>query len=132
MNTSVIFQLQSFIVLALIYLGVYVRKKRALHVKIMSSAIIWDVLLILQIELSRSAIIKASKVLTNPMLLKIHLFFAIGSVILFVAMIITGRKLLAGNDSIRPLHKKLGWTTVTFRTMTLITSFWAAWPEGSV
>lgn len=132
MNTTLIFQLQSFIVLALIYLGVALRKKRALHVKIMSGAIIWDVLLILQIELSRSAIIKASQVLTNPMLLKIHLFFAIGSVILFVAMIITGRKLLAGNNGIRPLHKKLGWTTVVFRTLTVITSFWAAWPEGSL
>ncbi|EQC44494.1 hypothetical protein M899_2385 [Bacteriovorax sp. BSW11_IV] len=132
MNTSLIFQVQSFLILALIYLGVYKRKNRALHVKMMTSAIIWDVLLILQIELSRSAIMKASKVMTNPMLLKIHLFFAIGSVLLFVAMLITGRKFLKGNNAIRPLHKKLGWTTVVFRTMTLITSFWASWPEGTL
>lgn len=131
MSSTVIFQIQSFLILALIYLGVYHRKNRALHVKIMSSAIIWDVLLILQIELTRSAILKASKVMTNPTLLKIHLFFSIGSVVLYVLMVLTGRKVLAGEKGVLKKHKTLGWTTLVFRTMTLITSFWAAWPQAT-
>ncbi len=91
----------------------------------MSVVIIWDILLILQIELTRSAIVKASQVMTNPMMLKIHLFFAIGSVVLYVLMIMSGRKLLKGDISVRPKHKKLGWTTLAFRTLTLVTSYWA-------
>jgi uncharacterized membrane protein YozB (DUF420 family) len=107
-------------------LGVYLRRDRKKHVKIMSSAIAWDILLILQIELSRGAIKKASAVMTNPMLLKVHLFFAIGSVVLYVLMVLSGRKLLAGDNSVRQKHKLLGRTTLFFRIMTFITSFWAA------
>jgi uncharacterized membrane protein YozB (DUF420 family) len=107
-------------------LGAYNYKNRKLHVKMMSSAIIWDIILILQIEITRSAIAKASKVMTNPMLLKIHLFFAIGSVILYVLMVLSGRKLLAGDNSVRQRHKLLGRTTLFFRIMTFVTSFYAA------
>ncbi|WP_127713965.1 hypothetical protein [Halobacteriovorax sp. HLS] len=126
MSSAVIFQIQSFLIMSLMILGVYHRKDRKKHVKIMSSAIIWDVLLILQIELTRSAIVKASKVMTNPLLLKVHLFFAIGSVILYVLMVLSGRKLLKGDNSVRQKHKWLGRTTLFFRIMTFITSFWAA------
>jgi cyanate permease len=125
MDSSVIFQIQSAIILLLMYVGVYNRKNRNLHVKMMLGAIIWDVLLILQIELTRSAIAKASKVFTNPLLLKVHLFFAITSVVLYVVMGLTGKKLLNGDNSVRSRHKVLGWTTLFFRTMTFITSFWA-------
>lgn len=105
--------------------GIYHKRNRSLHVKIMSSAMIWDVILILQIELSRSAIEKASKVMTNPMMLKIHLFFAISCVLLYIAMVITGRKLLAGDNEIRNKHKILGMTTFAFRILTFVTSFYA-------
>ncbi|WP_372656054.1 hypothetical protein [Halobacteriovorax sp.] len=125
MNTALIFQIQSYLILSLMILGVYLRRKRKTHVKIMSVVIIWDILLILQIELTRSAIAKASQVMTNPMMLKIHLFFAIGSVVLYVLMIMSGRKLLKGDISVRPKHKKLGWTTLAFRILTLVTSYWA-------
>ena len=125
MNTASIFQIQSILILSLMILGVYLRRSRKTHVKIMSAVIIWDILLILQIELTRSAIAKATEVMTNPLMLKIHLFFAIGSVILYVLMIITGRKLLSGDTKVRPKHKTLGWTTLVFRILTLVTSYWA-------
>jgi cyanate permease len=126
MSSAVIFQIQSFLIVALMLFGVAKRRNRSLHVKIMATSIIWDILLILQIEVTRSAIMKASKVMTNPLMLKIHLFFAISSVVLYVLMFITGRKMLSGDMSVRPKHKKLGWTTLFFRIMTLVTSFWAA------
>jgi len=92
---------------------------------VQSVAIIWDILLILQIELTRGAIVKASKAVTNEMMLNIHVSIAVSTVILYLLMIYTGRKLIKGDQSIRPRHKALGWTTLVMRTLTFITSFWA-------
>lgn len=125
MNTALIFQIQSGLILSLMFLGVYLKRNRLAHIRIMASAIVWDVILILQIELSRGAIEKASNAITNKMMLNIHISFAVLSVLFYVAMVISGRKLLKGNNGIRPLHKKLGYTTLFLRLATFVTSFWA-------
>jgi hypothetical protein len=125
MTTAIIFQIQSFLILSLIILGVYLRKNRAKHVKIMGSAIVWDIILILQIELSRGAIATASKPIQNKMMLNIHISIAVLTVLFYFAMIFTGRKLLAGHTSIRSKHKALGWCTVVLRVLTFVTSFFA-------
>ena len=125
MNTAVIFQIQSFLILSLLFVGVYFRKERSKHVKIMASAITWDILLILQIQLNRSAIQKAMKVVENPMILTIHVSIAVLTVLFYFALIYTGRKLLKGESKIRPKHKLLGWSAVVLRTLTFITSFFA-------
>ena len=125
MSTAVIFQIQSFIILSLIIIGVFLRRKRAAHVKVMLTAIIWDILLVLQIELNRDAIAKASKVVANTQILNIHVSLAVTTVLLYFGMLYTGRKLLKGDGAIRPTHKKLGWTTLAFRILTFATSFWA-------
>ena len=64
---------QSFCILLLMVVGAIDHRRRSLHIRIMSVAMIWDVILILQIELSRSAILKASHAVTNPMILNIHI-----------------------------------------------------------
>lgn len=125
METAVIFQIQSFLILCTQFIGVYFRRKRSVHIKVMATSIIWDILLILQIELTRGAINKASKAVSNPMILNIHVSFAVLTVLFYFAMIYTGRKLVKGNNEIKPVHKKLGWTTLTLRILTFITSFWA-------
>ncbi len=122
-------QFQSFSILLLISAGIIVRRRRQLHVKIMSTAMVWDVILILQIELSRSAILKATHAVTNPLILNIHISIAVSTVVLYGFMIYTGRKLLSGQNQIRPRHKFLGWTTFTMRILTFITSFWAVVPK---
>lgn len=129
MNLTVLFQIQSALILALMIFGVTKRRVRKVHVRTMLTAIVWDILLVLQIELSRSAIDTASKGLTNPTPLLIHLFFALSSVLLYFVMIWSGNKILQGDNSRRGLHGILGWITLTFRTLTLITSFWAAAPK---
>jgi hypothetical protein len=91
----------------------------------MLTSIVWDVILILQIELSRGAVAKASEALRNPMILNIHISLALSTVLLYCAMIITGRKLYKGSLTIRSKHKFLGWLTYIVRILTLITSFWA-------
>jgi uncharacterized membrane protein YozB (DUF420 family) len=122
-------QTQSFSILLLITVGIIVRRRRQIHVKIMSVAIIWDIILILQIELNRSAILKATKAMTNTMILNIHISIAVSVVILYGFMIYTGRQLLSGNEKIRPRHKLLGWSTLIMRILTFVTSFWAVAPK---
>ncbi|MBK22705.1 MAG: hypothetical protein CME70_01760 [Halobacteriovorax sp.] len=125
MNTTIIFQIQSFLILSLIFYGVYLRRNRQKHVKIMASAITWDILLVLQIQLNRSAIQKAVKVVENPMILTVHVCIALSTVLLYFALIYTGRKLLSGQSDIRSKHKLLGVSAVVLRTLTFITSFFA-------
>ncbi|WP_408099065.1 hypothetical protein ACJVC5_09125 [Peredibacter sp. HCB2-198] len=122
-------QTQSLCIVMLMIAGIVVRRKRQLHVKIMSLAMIWDVLLILQIELSRSAILKASKAVSNPMMLNIHVAIAVTTVVLYGFMVYTGRALLSGQSQIRSKHRILGYSTFLMRVLTFITSFWAVLPK---
>ena len=118
-------QTQSFLIVALMIYGITQYRARQKHMKIMYTAIVWDVILILQIELSRSAILKASKALSNPLYLNIHVSFAVTTVIFYGLMIWSGRKVMAGDHSVRNRHKRLGYTTLALRLLTLATSFLA-------
>jgi hypothetical protein len=120
--SSIIFQVQSFLIVALMLYGVYHRRIRYKHVKIMKTVIIWDLLLVAQIELNRSAINTASKAMTNPTILNIHISLAISTVLLYGVIFYTGRRLLNGDESIRKFHKPIGLLTLTVRIATLITS----------
>ncbi|MAX65522.1 MAG: hypothetical protein QF441_04020 [Bacteriovoracaceae bacterium] len=120
--SSAIFQVQSFLIVMLMIYGVYNRKIRFKHVKIMKTVIIWDLLLVAQIELTRSAVLKASKVVSNPAILNIHVSLAVSTVILYAFIFYTGNKLNKGDEKIRKWHKPLGFVTLTTRILTLITS----------
>ena len=121
--SSIIFQVQSILIVSLLFYGVYHRRNKYKHVKIMKTAIIWDLLLVAQIELTRGAIMKASKVITNPALLNIHVSLAVSTVLLYGFVFYTGSKLNNGQENFRPKHKFLGLLTLTIRVLTLITSF---------
>ena len=129
MSTAVVFQTQSIIIYSLMIFGIMKRKNRKIHVPVMSAVLILDVLLILQIELGRSAVEKAAKVIVNPIILNVHVTFAILSVVCYVLLVITGRKLLKGEVTIRPRHRVFGWTAFALRTLTLLTSFYAVSPK---
>ena len=122
MSSSVIFQTQSVIILLLIYFGVFIRKNRNLHPKVMTMAIIWDFILVLQIELTRSAIKKTIDVSTHSTMLNIHLFFAISTAVIFLVLLYSGSKLKKGEMHFRKKHITLGAIAVIFRTATLVTS----------
>lgn len=125
-----VMQTQSVLITLLMLVGIYFHKKRKLHVKIMSTAMIWDVILILQVELSRSAIIKASKALSNSSALNIHVSIAVSTVVLYVFMVLTGRRVLQGEGQLLKRHRLLGYGTFMMRLLTLITSFWAVTPKA--
>lgn len=129
MTTAVAFQTQSILIFLLMVFGIYKRRNRKVHVPVMSAVLLLDVILILQIELGRSAIDKASKAMINPMLLNIHVTFAVLSVVFYVLLVFTGRKLLKGDQAMRPRHRLFGWTAFILRTLTLITSFFAVVPK---
>lgn len=101
------------------------RKNQKIHVKVMSTVIIWDILLILQIELNRNAVLKASKALENSLLLNIHVTFAVLTVLFYGLLVYSGRKMLTETRTpeVKSKHKKWGITAFILRTLTLITSF---------
>jgi uncharacterized membrane protein YozB (DUF420 family) len=119
------FQIQSICIFVLMVVGIFLHRKRSVHMKILSLAMLWDILLILQIELSRDAINKASKVLYNPLILTIHVSLAILTVILYGIMIYLGVQGLNGKTKELSFHRKLGKVTVFIRLLTLVTSFFA-------
>ena len=125
--SQIIFQVQSFAIVLLMLYGVKqvfgVNKNRWKHSKIMKVVIVWDILLILQIELTRSAIAKASKALENPAMLNIHVSLAVSTVLLYVIAANFGNKVINGEEQHLKKHKFLGRITVVFRLLTLITSF---------
>lgn len=123
-------QTQSLCIVLLMVAGIVAKKRRTLHVKLMSLAMLWDILLILQVELSRSAILKASKAITNSWILNVHVAFAVSTVILYGFMVYTGRKMLNGQVEVRKQHRLLGYTTFMMRVLTFVTSFWAVAPKG--
>ncbi|MFY7994518.1 MAG: hypothetical protein ACOVP4_14570 [Bacteriovoracaceae bacterium] len=125
-------QSQSLIIVVMMIIGIVVHRRRSLHVKIMSSVIIWDILLILQVELGRKAIMKASQAMTNPALLNIHVSIAVSTVLLYIVMVITGRKVLAGQSELLPQHKRIGYITFVMRLLTFATSFFAVVPDEAV
>lgn len=125
--SAVIFQTQSVLIVALLLYGasrvIGKTKNRYQHIKIMKAAIIWDLLLIVQIELTRGAIAIASKAMENSMILNIHVSLAVATVLLYACLFHSGKKLDQGQEDIRGRHKTLGYIALSTRLATLITSF---------
>lgn len=129
MNSAIIFQTQSVIIFSILTFGLIKKKNKDLHTKAMMTAIIWDILLVLQIELTRGAILKASKAVSNPFILNFHVAMAITCVLGYLFMLYSGKFLKIGDFALRSLHKKVGISTYLLRLITLITSFWAVIPK---
>ena len=130
MSSAAVFQIQSICIYALMIFGIVKRKNRKVHVPTMIAVLSWDIILILQIELSRGAVEKATRALVNPVLLNVHISFAVSCVIFYLLLIYTGRNLLNGNNEFRLRHRLFGWTAFILRTLTLVTSFFAVAPKN--
>jgi len=128
-TSAVIFQIQSVCIFILLSIGIYKRKERKWHIPLMASAIVWDILLILQIELNRSAVMKASKAMENPMLLNIHVALALSSVFGYLFLLFSGRELKIFNMRFKKHHKWVGISTYILRFLTLVTSFFVVIPK---
>lgn len=93
----------------------------------MGAAVLWDILLILQIEFNRGAVVKAVDSMTSlgdKVMLNIHVSIAITTVILYFVQIYLGRAYLKKHDITQiARHRVLGYVTITMRILTFITSF---------
>jgi uncharacterized membrane protein YozB (DUF420 family) len=112
----------------LMVIGIALHKQRSRHLKILSFAMLWDLILILQIELSRGAVGTAVQVKKNPLILSIHVSLAVSTVILYGIMIYLGVQALNGKHQELKWHRRLGKITFLMRFLTLLTSFFAPRP----
>ncbi len=113
---------QSFCILTIIFIGLIFRKKRKLHIPIMLTAIIWDIILVIEIEVFRSATDKAIKFATNSTLLNVHIIFATLTIILYFVIISTGLLVIYYKISLIKTHRIIGIMAVIMRILVLITS----------
>jgi len=112
-------------VLLLIAAGLWYRKRNPRrHLRLMISALIADVCLVLYIEASRHAVEKVATHL-RP-LLWFHAGVSIGVLICYGLMIALGRPMLAGRYETRALHRGVGAAFVTLRVLNYITSYMVA------
>ena len=123
MSSGLIFQIQSTLIVGLFIFGFLNRKNRKIHIPAMGIAITWDILLVLQIELTRGAVNKAMKVDGNPGLLNFHVAVTVLTVFLYVFMGRTGYLLKKGVIQPKRSHKLVGCLTILCRLSTYITSF---------
>lgn len=126
--SQIIFQAQSILIVILMLYAVSLvfgkNKNRNKHSKLMKLVIVWDILLILQIELTRGAIAKASKYTENAMLLNIHVSLALATVLLYFVTAFIGKKIMdEKREDLIAKHRLIGRITVLLRLSTLITSF---------
>lgn len=127
----------STMVLLILLTGVYFRRRREIHTKLMTSAFVIDLALVLYIELTRHAV---GTVTTQVRpLLWFHAAISTSVLVLYVVMIVLGRKMLAGAEQsmasgagslnvgitgqTRTLHRNLGMTFLALRVVSYVTAF---------
>ena len=124
MNSVLIFfQIQSTIILCLMIYGIYHRHHRSKHVKTMITSIVWDFILVLQIELNLDTLTKAAtKAGTSSIMINTHIFLAVATMVGYLILLFLGRKLLKGAEQWRKLHRNVGIATFVLRIWVAITS----------
>lgn len=112
----------STVIVVLIAIGLYFRNRRpGLHWRIMVTAFVMDISLVLVIELSRGAIEQAMEV--REALLGFHIAVSVGVVVMYIVMFVIGRQLLLGAEHRRSLHRNAGIVFIVLRSLNYITSF---------
>ena len=109
----------STVVMGMIFYGVSQRKNRDRHVKIMTTAGIADIVLVLAIVAIRRALPKAMEAETT--ILRIHLAFSIPALLLWFSAFYTGFQRKKGKCV--KLHKANAITFLIMRTGNYVTSF---------
>jgi hypothetical protein len=114
--------LGSSLVVVLLAVGLWFRHRRpGLHLRLMISAFVVDLLLVLYIEISRHAV---ERVLARVSpLLWFHAGVSVGVLLCYVAMILLGRGVLAGQGESRKWHFAVGMTFVALRSLNYVTSY---------
>ena len=99
-----------------------VRKNRALHIKVMTTAFIMDVSLVLMIEIQRHAVEKVITEHLKPLLL-FHVIVSLLVVVGYIWQIVYGRKILSAVPNARIIHMYSGIIFMVLRLTNYVTSF---------
>jgi len=129
----------STIVLVILAVGIYCRRRRELHIKLMASAFVIDLALVLYIELSRHAV--ESVVSGSRAIVWTHASISLTVLVLYVVQLVLGSQLLRAQPALagaaaaskafavssawhtRTLHRNLGIAFVIFRLLNYLTAF---------
>ncbi len=127
----------STLVLLMLAVGIYFRRRREIHMKLMTSAFAIDLALVLYIELTRHAV-ETVATQTKP-LLWFHATVSTSVLVLYVVMFALGRRLAAAPaanavtsagpiatghlSQTRNLHRNLGMAFCALRVLNYVTAF---------
>lgn len=106
---DLLFNLLNVAVYLLILVGTALHHRRALHVKIMLTAFVCDLALLLAVELSNSALAQAMRsvsgeVVEGRTITIIHVAFAVSALAMWFVQIVVGRKILKGRMDLLHRH----------------------------
>ncbi|HEY9686852.1 MAG TPA: hypothetical protein V6C52_07765 [Coleofasciculaceae cyanobacterium] len=116
----------STLVLIIIVVGLKYRRRPKIHVPCMSLAFALDVALLLYVEWSAHAINTFAKEFTQPThggLLFFHVAVSLLMVILYIALILSGKQMLNGDRTRLTLHRNMAGIFLICRLANYITSF---------
>jgi hypothetical protein len=112
----------STLVLVIVAVGFWLRRRRnAIHIRLMISAFLIDLCLLVYIEYSRHAVQKV--VASTHPVVWFHATVSVVVLLCYVLMIHLGRGVLAGNPTARKRHQMLGIVFVILRSLNYITSY---------
>lgn len=120
--TMSILHVLSTLVLVLIAIGVMKRKTTRIHLKLMTTAFLLDVGMVLYIEVTRNAVEQTLGGVT-PFLM-FHIVISIGVLVAYVFQLQLGRRLLKGVVTSRVTHLWVGVVFCALRLTNYVTSFY--------
>ena len=113
--------LMSGLILGLLLIGFFLRRKTRIHSRIMQTAFALDVGLVLYIEATRHAV---EKVVTGShWILWIHGGISLVVIAGYIALFWLGKQLLAGRRDLLYWHRPVGIMFLMLRILNYVTSF---------
>ncbi len=112
----------STLVLVIIAMGLWVRSRnRALHMRLMVAAFAIDLASVVVIEVSRSAVKRVAR--SDMSLIWFHAGVSTLVLVLYVVLLVLGRRLNSGSESSRHAHRRFGIAFCVLRLVNYATSF---------
>ena len=111
----------STIIVVALAVGLSLRRRRDIHPKIMFSAFVADLLLVIYIEFTLGVVERV--VSEVDLLLWFHATVSTATMVLYVWLIVLGWQLLNGREEKRALHRKLAITFCVLRSANYVTSY---------
>ncbi len=115
-----VFQTVNVLAMVLIALGLRFRRDRRRHVRLMTAALVTDLLLVIAVELTRGAVEKAFA--TSRTVVIVHSSLSTGVLVLWAVQAVSGVRILRGRPAL-PVHRRTAAAFVACRLGSFATSF---------